>query len=224
MNRVYIRRQGRMTKAQRHALETHFQRYAFTIPEAGDWHAAFGRRAPLVLEIGFGMGQGLAAFALQHPGLDCIGAEVYRPGIGSLLAILARENVANVRIFEGDARELVAKAPNETFTRIMIYFPDPWPKKRHHKRRLIDAAFVAEAARALTAEGELHLATDWQPYATAMLEVLDAEPSLANAAGDSAFSSRPDDRPLTRFEDRGRRLGHGVWDLIYKKAATTESR
>lgn len=213
-----------MTKAQGRALELHFERYALVIPDRSDWHTAFDRRAPLALEIGFGMGQGLVEFALTHPEFDCIGAEVYRPGIGSLLAALARENIANVRIFEGDARALVASAPNGTFARIMIYFPDPWPKKRHHKRRLIDAAFATELARVLTDSGELHLATDWQPYATEILEILDAEPMLANAAGRGVFAPRPADRPLTRFEHRGRRLGHQVWDLIYRKAATTESR
>lgn len=213
-----------MTKAQAAALRDHFARYQTTPDQRFDRAAAFARSAPLALEIGFGMGQGLLEFASRHPDFDCIGAEVYRPGIGSLVAALDREGLTNVRIFEGDARALVDSLAAASIARIMVYFPDPWPKKRHHKRRLIEPQFAQSLATILAADGRLLLATDWEDYAQEMLAVLDAQPMLENVAGAGAFSPRPDDRPLTRFESRGLALGHGVWDLIYRKAVTTESR
>lgn len=222
--RVYIRRQGRMTKAQAAALRDHLAHYQIVPTGRFAPCDAFARGGPIALEIGFGMGQGLIEFARAHPHFNCIGAEVYRPGIGSLVAALDREGLTNVRVFEGDARALVESIAPASITRVMVYFPDPWPKKRHHKRRLVEPRFVESLATILAHDGDLLLATDWEDYALEMLAVLDAQPMLENVAGTGAFSPRPDDRPLTRFESRGLKLGHRVWDLIYRKAATTESR
>ncbi len=213
-----------MTKAQAAALRDHFARYQVVPNGRFDPCDAFARSGPIALEIGFGMGQGLLEFARAHPQFNCIGAEVYRPGIGSLVAALEREGVTNVRIFEGDARALVESIVPASLARIMVYFPDPWPKKRHHKRRLVEPRFIESLATILAPDGALLLATDWKDYALEMLAMLDAQPMLENVAGAGAFSPRPEDRPLTRFESRGIALGHGVWDLIYRKAATTESR
>jgi tRNA (guanine-N7-)-methyltransferase len=223
-SRVYIRRQGRMTKAQANALREQFDRYRLDPQVPFDAATIFGRVAPLALEVGFGMGQGLLEYARGNPHVNCIGAEVYRPGIGALTAALVREEIDNIRIFEGDVRALIAHLPTASLTEIMVYFPDPWPKTRHHKRRLIEPKFAAGLAHALTPAGRLALATDWEDYAHWMLAVLDAEPGLINAAGRGNFSVRPAGRPFTRFEARGVKLGHRVWDLVYTKAATTESR
>jgi len=213
--RVYIRRQGRMTRAQALALERDFDRYR--LPGAPfDAEHTFGRRAPLVLEIGFGMGHGLLAYAGAHPEVNCIGAEVYRPGIGALVAALRRSGTANVRIFEGDARHLVDTIlPASSLALAMVYFPDPWPKKRHHKRRLIEPGFVSVLVSRLRPGGRLRLATDWEDYAYSMQAVLDAEPELVNEAGAGRFAERSEERPVTRFEARGLGLGHAVWDLAY---------
>ncbi len=221
---MYTRRQGRITRGQAAALERHLEAYRLDAREPFDAVQAFGRSGPIALEVGFGMGQGLLDFARANPAFNCIGAEVYRPGIGSLLAGLVREEITNVRIYEGDARALVAGLPAECLTKVMVYFPDPWPKKRHHKRRLIEPGFVSSLARVLEIRGELSAATDWEDYAHQMLGVFDAEPALVNASGPGNFAPRPASRPLTRFEQRGIRLGHPVWDLIYTKAPTTESR
>jgi tRNA (guanine-N7-)-methyltransferase len=204
-----------MTRAQAVALERDFATYR--LPDAPfDGERAFGRTAPLVLEIGFGMGQGLLAYASAHPEANCIGAEVYRPGIGSLVAALRRTGTSNVRIYEGDARLLVETLlPPDSLSLVLIYFPDPWPKKRHHKRRLIEPEFVAVLASRLQPGGRLRLATDWEDYALRMIEVLENEPTLVNEAGAGCFAARSDDRPVTRFEARGLTLGHAVWDLAY---------
>jgi tRNA (guanine-N7-)-methyltransferase len=218
--RTYIRRQGRITRGQADALARHLE--AFRLPDAGtlDPVAVFGRTGPLVVEIGFGMGQGLVAYAREFAHANCIGAEVYRPGIGALLAAAVREGCANLRVYEGDARVLVAeRLPRGSVDLAMIYFPDPWPKKRHHKRRLVNAPFAALLADRLAPSGRVQLATDWEPYALEMLAVLDAEPGLENEAGCGAFAPRPPERPLTRFEARGLRLGHHVWDLAYRRRA-----
>jgi tRNA (guanine-N7-)-methyltransferase len=224
--RVYIRRQGRMTRAQSRALQTLLARYQVPISATPEqWSSRFGRDAPLVLEIGFGMGHALLATAQRHPEWNCIGVEVYRPGIGALLNGVADAGLENVRIIEGDAREVLANMiPEGTLQRVMVYFPDPWPKTKHHKRRLVNAEFAALVARRLTADGELHVATDWEHYAESMRAVLDAEPGLVNLAGPGHFATRDEERPTTRFEARGVRLGHLVWDLAYRRRAVTETR
>lgn len=215
-----------MTRAQAAALATDFA--DFELPKIdgsanqfdGVIETAFARVAPVALEIGFGMGQGLIGYASAHPDTNCIGVEVYRPGIGSLVAALRRNEIGNVRIYEGDARPFVAMAiPERALSVVMIYFPDPWPKQRHRKRRLIEPGFVATLARRLRLDGRLLVATDWEDYAHATLALLDAEPLLANDQG-TGFSPRPDDRPVTRFEARGLGLGHRVWDLSFTRRAS----
>lgn len=215
--RVYIRRQGRMTRAQSRALQTLFERFHVPVGmNAEDWAARFGRDAPLVLEIGFGMGHALLATAQQHPEWNCVGVEVYRPGIGALLNAVADARLTNVRIIEGDARDVLANMITEgTLRRVMVFFPDPWPKSKHHKRRLINPEFAALVANRLAPDGELQVATDWEHYADSMRTVLDAEPGLENLAGAGLFAQRSQERPTTRFEARGVRLGHEVWDLAY---------
>lgn len=217
--RVYIRRQGRMTRAQSRALQTLLENYQVPVSaDAQDWAARFGRDAPLVLEIGFGMGQALLATAQQHPDWNCVGVEVYRPGIGALLNAVADAQLTNVRIVEGDARDVLANMLIEgALRRVMVFFPDPWPKSKHHKRRLINPEFAALVASRLAPDGELQVATDWEHYAESMRVVLDAEPGLENCAGDGLFARRNEERPTTRFEARGVRLGHRVWDLAYRR-------
>ncbi len=217
--RFYIRRQGRMTVAQARALRELLERYRIPLcSEPVDWAAHFGRRAPLVLEIGFGMGHALLETAQRHPEWNCVGVEVYRPGIGALLNAVEAARLTNVRVIEGDARSVLANMVTEgTLDWVMVFFPDPWPKSKHHKRRLINAEFAALVGHRLSATGGLLAATDWEHYAEAMRDVLDAEPRLENLAGAGQFAARNEERPTTRFEARGVRLGHQVWDLAYRR-------
>jgi len=217
-SRVYIRRQGRMTRAQARALATLWPRYRIELAiERIDWSLPFGRTAPLFVEIGFGMGHALLATARVHSDWNCVGIEVYRPGIGAVLNAIEAERLANVRIVEGDARAVFANMMTEGMLhRAAIYFPDPWPKSKHHKRRLINAEFVALIGSRLQSGAELHLATDWQDYAEEMRRVLDAEPALESLTV-GAYAPRDAERPTTRFEARGERLGHAVWDFAYRR-------
>ncbi len=218
--RSFVTRAGRITPAQQRALEALWPKYGVEYrgqPLA--LAALFGRDAPCTLEIGFGNGENLAALARAHPERDYLGVEVHRPGVGRLLLSLEREQLANVRLICHDAVEVLARqvAPG-SLAEILILFPDPWPKKRHHKRRLIQPSFVALIERALGAGGVLRLATDWQPYAQDMLACLSAAPHLRNLAGERGFVERPAERAPTRFELRGTRLGHEVWDLAFARA------
>jgi len=217
--RSFVLRQGRFTPAQQRAFTEHWSRYGLSV-DAGvlDVQQVFGRRAPLVLEIGFGNGEQLLASAQREPGKDFIGIEVHRPGVGRLMNALASHNVDNVRLYNDDAIAVLARgiAP-AMLDETRIYFPDPWPKKRQQKRRLIQPPFAALLAARMAPGGVLHLATDWADYAGHMLAVLDASPLWRNRAGKGAFVSRPDWRIETHFEKRGRRLGHGVWDLLYDR-------
>jgi tRNA (guanine-N7-)-methyltransferase len=225
--RVYIRRQGRMTRAQSRALLTLLERYRVPMTDSTfDWAAEFGRRAPLLVEIGFGMGHALLDAAQRHPEWNCVGIEVYRPGIGALLNAVAAAQLTNVRIVEGDARQVLGKMIEPaSLHRLMVFFPDPWPKSKHHKRRLVNEAFAALSASRLAVDGQLLVATDWDHYAEAMLQVLDAEAGMENLAGPGQFAQRAAERPITRFEARGVGLGHRVWDLVYRRrAAATETR
>jgi tRNA (guanine-N7-)-methyltransferase len=208
-----------MTVAQARALRELLDRYRIAMSgEPVEWAAPFGRVAPLAVEIGFGMGHALLETAQRHPDWNCIGIEVYRPGIGALLNAVAAAELTNVRVIEGDARAVLANMVAEgTLYRAMVFFPDPWPKSKHHKRRLINAEFAALVARRLCVGGELQIATDWEHYAHAMRLVLDAEPSLESLAEPGQFPRRNSERPTTRFEARGLRLGHQVWDLAYRK-------
>jgi len=220
--RSYVLRGGRLGPGQQRALAELGPRYVLPWQaEAMDWTRVFGREAPRILEIGFGMGDATAAVAAAMPGHDLIGVEVHEAGVGALLRLIGERGLANVRIVRHDAvevlRTMIAPA---SLAGIHVWFPDPWPKKRHHKRRLLQPAFVAELALRLAPGGYLHCATDWQPYAEQMLQVLAAEPQLRNraAASDSGgYAPRPPWRPLTRFEQRGLKLGHGVWDLVFER-------
>jgi tRNA (guanine-N7-)-methyltransferase len=214
--RSYVLRGGRITRAQRRALEELMPRFAIPYsPAPLDLDRAFGRNAPRVLEIGFGNGDTLVALAAASPERDFIGVEVHAPGIGHCLLAAEAAGLSNLRVIAHDAVEVLANqvAP-EALDELLLYFPDPWPKKRHHKRRLVRPSFAALAASRLRRGGRLCLATDWEPYAAWMLEVLNAEPGLANAARDGGYAENPG-RGATRFERRGRRLGHRVFDLEF---------
>lgn len=217
--RTYVRRQGRMTEAQRrHFALSGDGLVVLPVGVALDVDAAFGRHAPLLVEVGFGMGHALVAFARAHPDWNCLGIDVYRPGIGAVLKVLRDEHVANVRVIEADAVGLLRDhLRGGSIHRLYTFFPDPWPKRRHHKRRLVAAAFAQLAASRLAAGGTWLLATDHEPYAQQMLDVLDAEPMLENVAGRGRFAPRDAERPLTRFEGRGLRLGNVVRDLCFRR-------
>ncbi|MCP5278005.1 MAG: tRNA (guanosine(46)-N7)-methyltransferase TrmB [Thiobacillus sp.] len=215
--RSFVLRAGRMGTGQMRALEELGPRFLIPYSAAPlDLNAAFGREAPKVLEIGFGMGTATAAIAQAHPETDYLGVEVHTPGVGALLKSIGELGLTNLRIVQHDAVEVLEHMlPDASLDGVHIFFPDPWHKKRHHKRRLIQPDFVARLARKLKPGGYLHLATDWSDYAQQMLDVLSADPTLANTA--QGYAPRPEYRPLTKFEQRGVRLGHGVWDLIYKR-------
>lgn len=217
--RSFVLRQGRFTEAQQRAFDELWPRYGLDYTGTPrDFDAAFGRRAPRVLEIGFGNGEALRFAAAHDPGRDLIGIEVHAPGVGRLLNALAADGATNVRVYHHDAVEVLGnEVADGGLDEIRIYFPDPWHKKRHNKRRLVQPAFAALLVRKLATNGRLHLATDWRDYAEHMWDVLDATPGLRNRAGARGHVPRPDWRPQTHFETRGQRLGHGVWDLLYDR-------
>jgi tRNA (guanine-N7-)-methyltransferase len=215
--RSFVLRQGRVSNAQQRAHDNLLPVYG--IPYARqllDLDAVFGRRAPKILEIGFGMGETTAVIAASHPENDYLGIEVHTPGVGSLLKEIGEQQLTNVRIIQHDAVEVLANmiAP-ASFDGAHIFFPDPWPKKRHHKRRLIQPPLVSLLAGRLKPGAYLHAATDWQEYAEQILAVFAQEPLLKNTA--DGFAPRPDYRPQTKFETRGLKLGHGVWDIIFRR-------
>jgi len=215
--RSYVLRGGRMGSGQQRALRELAPRFVLPFTERPlDRVAAFGRDAPLVLEIGFGMGEATAAIAAASPGLDFLGIEVHPPGVGALLQRIEALGLCNVRIVQHDAVAVLSHmiAPR-SLAGAMVLFPDPWPKKRHHKRRLIQPPFVSLLASRLASGATLHLATDWEPYALHMLQVLIAEPSLVSMA--DGFAPRPAYRPATKFERRGERLGHASRDLVFRR-------
>jgi len=215
--RSFVLRQGRVSNAQRRAVDTLSSVYGVAYAAGAlDFERLFGRGAPTILEIGFGMGETTAQIAQAHPENNYLGIEVHTPGVGSLLKQIAENGLTNLRLIQHDAVEVLEHmiAP-ASLAGAHIFFPDPWPKKRHHKRRLIQPAFVALLASRLAPDACLHAATDWQEYAEQILAVFAAEPALANTA--PGFAPRPDYRPLTKFESRGLRLGHGVWDIVFKK-------
>lgn len=217
--RSFVVRAGRMGTGQVRALEELGPRFVLPFePGLIDAGAVFGRHAPLVLEIGFGMGAATAAIAQAMPDTDFIGVEVHAPGVGALLKQIGEMGLANIRIVQHDAVEVLEQmiAPG-SLAGVHVFFPDPWHKKKHNKRRLIQAPFVRQLASRLAPGGTLHCATDWQPYAEQMLEVLSAEPLLANTA--EGYAPRPDYRPLTKFEHRGLKLGHSVWDLVFSRVS-----
>lgn len=217
--RSFVMRAGRMTEGQQKGWDQGWPRFGLS-PDDGplDWEGEFGTAGPRILEIGFGMGDSLFEMACAEPDSHFVGIEVHRPGVGRLLSRLLEAERDNVRVYADDAVPILERciAPG-SLDRLQIYFPDPWHKKRHHKRRLIQTGFVTMALQRLAPGGCLHLATDWEPYAEHMLEVLEGIDALENAAGKGCWAERPEWRPETKFERRGARLGHGVWDLIYRR-------
>ena len=216
--RSYVLRQGRVSKAQRRAHDILLPRYGVAFERRPlDLDALFGRHAPRILEVGFGMGETTAEIAAAHPHNDYLAIEVHTPGVGSLLKQIDERGLTNIRIVQHDAVEVLEHmvAP-ATLDGVHIFFPDPWPKKRHHKRRLLKPGFVQLLASKLKPAGYIHVATDWADYAREVLEVMSGEQALENSA--AAFAARPDDRPLTKFEERGLKLGHRVWDIIFVRA------
>ena len=215
--RSFVHRRGHITQGQLEALDTVLGKWSIPYaPELLDVPATFGRQAPTVLEIGFGMGETTEKFALARPDDNFLGVEVFNAGVGALLKRIEASGLTNIRIIQHDAVEVLRDmiAP-DSLAGVHIYFPDPWPKTRHHKRRLIQPPLIALLASRMAPGATLHCATDWDHYARQMLEVLAAQPSLANTC--DGFAPRPDFRPLTKFENRGLRLGHGVWDVIFRK-------
>ncbi|MGV3741648.1 MAG: tRNA (guanosine(46)-N7)-methyltransferase TrmB [Burkholderiaceae bacterium] len=215
--RSFVTRAGRLSTGQARALEEFGPRFCLPYSkEILDFDAAFGRAAPTILEIGFGMGGTTAEIAVGMPEKNFIGVEVHTPGVGSLLKLIGEQGLDNLRLIQHDAFEVVTHmiAP-ESLAGVHVFFPDPWHKARHNKRRLIQPPFVNLLASRIASGGYLHCATDWQDYAEQMLEVLNGEPSLHNTA--DGYAPRPDYRPVTKFENRGLKLGHGVWDLVFIK-------
>ena len=207
-----------MTEGQRRAFERLWPRYGLDHAPSTrfDHSSIFGNGRPIRLEIGFGNGDVLAAMAAAHPECNYLGIEVYRPGVGQLLLKLERERLENVRLLRCDAVEVLGRVlPQGYLEGVYLLFPDPWPKKRHHKRRIVQPEFLAHLARVIRTGGFLHMATDWKDYARHMLDLLQAAPEFRNCSTDGTFVPRPLDRPLTRFERRGQRLGQDVWDLLF---------
>jgi len=217
--RSFVKREGRLTKGQAAALERSWPTMGLTHQQGLlDLTQVFGREAPTVLEIGFGMGKSLVAMAAAAPEKNFIGIEVHRPGVGACLMEAETAGLTNLRVYEHDAvevlRDCIADGALDT---VQVFFPDPWHKKRHHKRRLIQPAFVEALRPKLALGGVLHLATDWENYAEHMLEVMSGAANWRNLAEDQGYIPRPSERPLTKFEQRGERLGHGVWDLKFSR-------
>lgn len=218
----FVIRAGRMTESQQKGWTTGFPLHGFQLSDKNfDWDQSFDATGRRILEIGFGMGDSLVAMADQNPDDRYLGIEVHTPGVGKLLSEVDKRGINNLKVFAEDAVQVLEDAiPPCSIDLLQIFFPDPWHKKRHHKRRLIQPDFVELIVSRLSDSGRLHLATDWQPYAEHMMEVLSANPALVNTAGAGNYIPRPDSRPETKFERRGHRLGHGVWDLMFEKAAS----
>lgn len=216
--RSFVLRKGRMTKAQERALEVLWPQFGLDYSDQTiQPQAIFGRVAPLWLEIGFGNGDSLAEIARQHPDIDFIGIEVHTPGVGHLLLKIEEYELTNVRIYQHDAVEVLQNAiPDSALDRSLLFFPDPWHKKRHFKRRIVQPAFIALMARKLKADGVWHMATDWQDYAEWMVEHMAESQDFRNIGDQSPYATKPEYRPETKFERRGLKLGHGVWDILHQ--------
>ncbi|MBN2866761.1 MAG: tRNA (guanosine(46)-N7)-methyltransferase TrmB [Thiotrichales bacterium] len=216
----FVLRQGRMSQSQQRSMENNWPKFGLDVEgELLDFDAVFGREgAPTIVEIGFGMGASLAAMAEANPQQNYIGIEVHRPGVGALLKLIEEKGLTNIRVFNHDAIEVLEKRiPKNSLAGVYLFFPDPWHKKRHNKRRIVQAEFAKFLASHIKPGGHFHMATDWEDYAEHMMEVMSAAPDYKNTQKDNAYTPRPDYRPLTKFEARGHRLGHGVWDLIFEK-------
>ena len=217
--RSFVLREGRLTAGQRNALDNLWPRFGLERADGVlDPQAVFGRDAPRVLEIGYGMGHSLADMAQADPDKDFIGIEVHRPGVGALLMEIQQRGLSNLRSYCDDAVEILELCiPDNSLARVQLYFPDPWHKKKHHKRRIVQPAWVALVQRKLQPGGVLHMATDWENYSEHMMEVMNDADGFTNLTGAGQFSPRPSWRPETKFERRGEKLGHGVWDLLFEK-------
>ncbi|PAU56740.1 tRNA (guanosine(46)-N7)-methyltransferase TrmB [Pseudomonas sp. PIC25] len=215
----FVMRAGRMTEGQQRGLEQGWPKYGLELEEGlRDFDQVFGRQAPRTFEIGFGMGHSTLEMAAAAPEQDFIGVEVHKPGVGALLSGMQAQGLSNIRVYSCDALEVLRHCvADASLDRVLLFFPDPWHKKRHHKRRIVQPAFAELVRQKLKIGGVLHMATDWEPYAEHMLEVMQAAPGYRNLAQDGRFVPRPDDRPMTKFERRGERLGHGVWDLLFQR-------
>lgn len=217
--RSFVRRQGRLTKGQQHALDTLWPAMGTDYQaQPLDLSALFGRAAPVTLEIGFGMGASLVTMVAAHPEQNFLGIEVHLPGVGACLASVQKAGVSNLRVMCHDAVEVLEQMiPDDSLALVQLFFPDPWHKARHNKRRIIQAPFVELVGRKLSNGGVFHMATDWQPYAEHMLAVMSEAEPFRNLSSAGDYVPRPASRPLTKFERRGQRLGHGVWDLMFEK-------
>lgn len=217
--RSFVIRSGRMTESQRQGLDTHLEKWGLTLSETAiNFTEVFNNTQPLVMEIGFGMGDSLAQMAEQQPENNFIGVEVHSPGIGRLLALVANKELNNIRVFNDDAVKVLQQSvADHSMHRLNLYFPDPWHKTKHHKRRLVKPDFLALVYSRLETGGLLHIATDWQPYADYVLKLMQNQSLFKNIAGDAKFVNPQDyGRPETKFERRGQRLGHGVWDMVFE--------
>lgn len=217
--RSFVRRQGRLTKGQEFALENYWPVMGVEYETAPvDFVALFGREAPVTLEIGFGMGTSLVAMAQANPQQNFLGIEVHSPGVGACLATAHEEGVENLRIMCHDAVEVLEKmVPDNSLNMVQLFFPDPWHKARHNKRRIVQVPFAEHVKSKLKLGGVFHMATDWEPYAEHMLEVMSSIDGYKNQSESNDYVPRPDSRPVTKFEQRGHRLGHGVWDLMFER-------
>ncbi|RYU69093.1 tRNA (guanosine(46)-N7)-methyltransferase TrmB [Aliivibrio finisterrensis] len=219
--RSFVRREGRLTKGQEGAITECWSNMGIDFVEQMlDWNEVFGNNNPVVLEIGFGMGASLVEMAKKAPELNFLGIEVHRPGVGACLAAAKEAGVTNLRVMCHDAVEVFeSMIPDSSVHTLQLFFPDPWHKARHHKRRIVKAEFAEMIRPKLNSDGIFHMATDWENYAEHMIEVMNVAPGYENIATDGDFIPRPDERPLTKFEARGHRLGHGVWDIKFRRNA-----
>ena len=218
--RSFVIRAGRLTKGQDQALERKWPEWGLSLEQGPiDPAQVFGRDAPLVVEIGYGMGQSLVQMAAAAPEKNFLGIEVHLPGVGSLLNLAEQAGCTNLRTYKEDAIEVLKQLPDNSVDTIQLFFPDPWQKKKHHKRRIVQPEFAASLRRVLKVGGIFHMATDWENYMEHMLEIMDVQPGYENIAGVGNCVPRPDERPLTKFENRGHTRGHGVWDMKYRKLA-----
>ncbi len=215
----YVKREGRLTNAQARAIEENWSSMGIDYqPQRLNFDTLFAQPGPVVLEIGFGMGKSLVQMACEAPDTNFIGIEVHRPGVGSCLSEAEAHNLTNLRVMEHDAVEVFKHMiPDASLRRVQLYFPDPWHKKRHHKRRIVQPEFVAMIREKLTIGGVFHMATDWENYAEHMLTVMQGAPGFSNTSVSGDYVERPDYRPITKFEVRGQKLGHGVWDLVFER-------
>ncbi len=217
--RSFVKREGRLTKGQERALNDHWADMGLSHSNGLiNPQALFGNENPVTLEIGFGMGKSLVEMAKAAPELNFIGIEVHKPGVGACISLAVEEGVTNLKVYEHDAIEILADCiANDSLNTVQLFFPDPWHKKKHHKRRIVSAEFVETIRQKLKVGGVFHMATDWENYAECMLEDMQSAQGYENLSKTNTYVPRPDSRPLTKFENRGQRLGHGVWDIQFAK-------